>query len=161
MTSGAVLLPWAEALLLEWNAADPVSTKEIDRNEAIYAIQFNRNPFIDRPDFVQKVFQPELSPVPHQGFPTGLVMHQNIPNPFNPSTKLSFEMAADGNVRLKVYDAAGRLVATLVDEHRGAGSHEVTWDGRDDAGRMSSAGVYMYRLEAGNFIETKRMVLIK
>jgi hypothetical protein len=84
-----------------------------------------------------------------------------VPNPFNPSTKLSYEMAFAGHVRLKVYDPAGRLVTTLVNERRDAGLHEVIWDGRDHAGRMSSAGVYLYRLEVGDFIETKRMTLIK
>ncbi|MBU8869498.1 MAG: T9SS type A sorting domain-containing protein [Gemmatimonadales bacterium] len=84
-----------------------------------------------------------------------------VPNPFNPLTKLSFEMATPGNARLKIFDAAGRLVATLVDEHREAGRHQIVWDGRDGDGRMSSAGVYLYRLEADGFIEAKRMVLIK
>jgi flagellar hook assembly protein FlgD len=70
-------------------------------------------------------------------------------------------MAVPGYTRLKVYDAAGHLVVTLVDEYREAGGHQVIWDGRDHAGRMSSAGVYLYRLEAGSFSETKRMVLIK
>jgi len=84
-----------------------------------------------------------------------------IPNPFNPHTMLSFEMASVGHARLKVYDAAGRLVVVLVDESRGVGRHEVTWDGRDNAGRMSAAGVYLYRLELGGFSETKRMVLVK
>ena len=88
-------------------------------------------------------------------------LFQNHPNPFNSSTKLSFELGAAGKVRLKVYDAAGRLVATLVDEHRDAGPHEVFWDGRDTAGRMSSAGVYLYRLEADGEVETKRMLLMK
>ena len=84
-----------------------------------------------------------------------------VPNPFNPSTKLSFNMAAAGHAQLKVYDPAGRLVATLVNEHREAGLHEVIWDGLDHTGRMSSAGVYLYRLEVGDFIETKRMTLVK
>ncbi len=88
-------------------------------------------------------------------------LRQNTPNPFNPTTMLSFELAAAGHARLKVYDTAGSLVATLVDERRDAGSHEVIWDGRDNAGRISSAGVYLYRLEVGDFIETKRMTLVK
>ena len=56
---------------------------------------------------------------------------------------------------------AGRLVTTLVDGHRGSGGHAVIWDGRDDSGRMSAAGVYLYRLEAANDVETMRMVLVK
>ena len=63
--------------------------------------------------------------------------------------------------RLKVYDTAGRLVATLVDEHLADGLHEVVWDGRDAMGRMSSAGVYLYRVKTDGYSETKRMVVIK
>ena len=70
-------------------------------------------------------------------------------------------MAAVGHARLKVYDTAGRLVTTLINERRDAGLHEVVWDGRDHAGRISSAGVYLYRLEVGEFVETKRMTLVK
>lgn len=83
------------------------------------------------------------------------------PNPFNPQTTLSFELAEAGHARLTIFDAAGRLVTTLLDEHRDAGRHEVTWNGRDAAGRISSAGVYLYRLESGGVSETKRMLLVK
>jgi hypothetical protein len=91
----------------------------------------------------------------------GHKLHSCVPNPFNPSTLLSFEMAAAGHARLTVYDASGRLVATLVDGHRGAGRHQVTWSGRDHAGRMAPAGVYLYRFEVAGFHETKSMVLLK
>ena len=102
-----------------------------------------------------------VSPVPESPAILSFTLHEAVPNPFNPSTELSFEMAAPRHARLSVYNAAGRHVATLVDEHRDAGSYDVIWDGRDDAGRMSSAGVYLYRLEVGDFIETRRMTLIK
>ncbi len=84
-----------------------------------------------------------------------------VPNPFNPSTKLAFEMASAGHARLRVYDAAGRLVVTLVDEHRSEGQHQVIWNGRDESGRMASTGVYLYRFDTGHFVETKRMTLVK
>jgi len=84
-----------------------------------------------------------------------------VPNPFNPATELSFEMASPGQVRLKVYDAAGRLVVTLLDEQFNAGRYSVNWDGGDASGRMSAAGVYLYRLEVGEYTGTKRMTLIK
>lgn len=83
------------------------------------------------------------------------------PNPFNPSTTLAFELAAPGHARLRVYDAAGRLVATLVDENRGAGRHEIVWDGRDDGGRAVASGVYLYRLDSAAYGATRRMVLLK
>ncbi|MFT5232226.1 MAG: endonuclease I [Candidatus Krumholzibacteriia bacterium] len=161
MANGAVLEPWAEAMLLEWDAADPVSLKEIDRNDAVYDIQGNRNPFIDRPDFVFKVFQPELSAVPNPSVFASVVLHQNVPNPFNPSTVISYELESAGMVELQIYDVAGHLIKTL---HRGnltAGSHQETWFGRDNSGRTMATGVYFYRLEAGSEVETRRMLLAK
>ncbi len=161
MVSGANLLPWAEAMLLEWHAADPVSTKEIDRNEAVYAIQGNRNPFIDRPDFVIRVFQPELSPVPHPSYPAAVVLHQNVPNPFNPTTTISYELDTAGPVDLQVFDLAGRLVKTLHHGTESAGHHEKVWQGRDRLGRPVATGVYFYRLRADNEVQTRRMLLAK
>ena len=102
-----------------------------------------------------------VSGVRDSQLPTRTALLGAVPNPFNPATKLSFETSVAGHVRLKVFDAAGRLVATLVDEHRDAGRHDEIWTGKDSAGRMSAAGVYLYRLEIGDFIETKRMVLLK
>lgn len=161
MADGAVLKPWAEAMLLEWSAADPVSQKEIDRNEAIYAIQGNRNPFIDRPDFVSKVFQPELSAVPQPVLASLVVLHQNVPNPFNPSTAIRYDLAAPARVQVQVYDLAGHLIDTLEAGDEPAGRHELNWQGRDDEGRTVAAGVYFYRLRAGDEVQTRRMVLAK
>ncbi len=91
-----------------------------------------------------------------------LVLDQNVPNPFNPITKIAYDVANDAHVRLTVYDLSGRFVRSLVDEWEMALEYnEVIWDGRDSAGRMSSAGVYLYRLEAGGYVETLRMTLVK
>jgi hypothetical protein len=89
------------------------------------------------------------------------LLYAAVPNPFNPATEISFEMAASGHARLSVYDASGRLIRTLLDGQRDAGRHNVTWNGRDDTGRAASAGVYLYRFEAGNSVQTRRMTLIK
>ncbi|MDH4036476.1 MAG: T9SS type A sorting domain-containing protein [Candidatus Krumholzibacteria bacterium] len=88
-------------------------------------------------------------------------LHTNHPNPFNPSTTIRYELAAAGDVRLRVFDAAGRLVRTLVETSQGAGAHDVTFDGRDDAGRPMASGVYFYRLDAGTTTQTRKMVLLK
>ncbi len=86
--------------------------------------------------------------------------HQNYPNSFNPSTKISFTIPNVGTGLalsvLKVYDVLGNEVATLVDEHLEAGKYEVTFD----ASNLTS-GIYFYRLQAGSFIETKKMILLK
>jgi endonuclease I len=161
MADGAVLVPWAKAMLLEWNAADPVSTKEIDRNEAIYAIQHNRNPFIDRPDFVAKVFQPELSAVLPPALPGAVALFQNVPNPFNPATTISYELEQPAGVQLQVFDLGGRLVRTLIQGTEQAGRHEQVWQGRDQADRPVAAGVYFYRLRADDEVQTRRMLLVK
>ena len=90
---------------------------------------------------------------------TGLV--SAAPNPFNPSTKISFYLAEPAPVRVSVYDLAGRLVARLVDEHLETGEHSVTWHGTDLSGGRAASGVYFYRLTSGQLVDTKRMTLLK
>jgi len=86
---------------------------------------------------------------------------QCYPNPFNPSTTIGFTLGEAAHVRLAVYDVSGRLVRELMDDRRGAGLHSEIWDGTDRANRGVSSGVYFYRLEAGAFMETKKMVLLR
>ena len=86
---------------------------------------------------------------------------QCYPNPFNPATTIRFTLGEAVRVRLRIYDVSGRFVRELADGRRGAGQHSETWDGTDQAGRGVSSGVYFYRLEAGSFIETKKMVLAR
>ncbi len=84
------------------------------------------------------------------------------PNPFNPSTAISFDLADDGPVRLHVYDLSGRRLRTLLDGTVGAGSnHQVVWDGRDDAGNDLPSGVYFLSLRADSRMESMRLVLLK
>jgi len=89
------------------------------------------------------------------------LLYPSVPNPFNPSTLISFEMAGAGHASLKVYDVAGNLVRTLVDDERGAGRHSVTWDGRNESGWVAATGVYLYRFETGTSVQTRRMTLVK
>tara|TARA_Y100001935_G_scaffold223573_1_gene199125 strand:- start:23709 stop:26729 length:3021 start_codon:yes stop_codon:yes gene_type:complete len=88
--------------------------------------------------------------------PTHIVLNQNYPNPFNPSTNISYQLPEHGRVRLTVFDALGREIATLVNGLQNAGNHSVTFD----ASGLSS-GIYFYRLETGNFSTIKKMMLIK
>ena len=88
-------------------------------------------------------------------------LSQNYPNPFNPTTTIAFSVKTRGHVALNIYDAAGRLVRTLANEERGAGAHQVTWDGRDGNGTRVASGVYFYRLVSPGFSQTKKMVLLK
>ncbi len=88
--------------------------------------------------------------------PTSYLLSQNYPNPFNPTTKISFSLPKAGDVKLVVYDILGKEVATLVNDYRTAGTHQVEFN----ASNLAS-GVYLYRIEAGEFRDVKRMMLVK
>ncbi len=90
------------------------------------------------------------------GIPISFSLNQNYPNPFNPSTMIGFELPREQRVTLKIYDLLGREVAMALDEKMPAGIHRVEFDGSDLA-----SGVYFYILKAGDFADSKRMVLIK
>jgi hypothetical protein len=93
--------------------------------------------------------------------PSTYLLHQNSPNPFNPSTSIAFKLPDAVHVKLAVYNILGQKVITLVDEYLGHGSHSVSWDGRDSRGNSVGSGIYFYRLQTDEFIDTKRMVLLK
>lgn len=98
------------------------------------------------------------SPSPRPSF----VLHENSPNPFNPRTTIAFDMPSEQPVSLRVYDIAGRLVDTVLNEEQAAtGRNEVVWQGRDENGQEVPAGVYFYRLDAGAYSEAKRMTMVK
>ena len=102
--------------------------------------------------------------VPVDVKPTTFVnsLSQNYPNPFNPQTTITFTVKDRSPVVVKVFNVAGQLVRTLVNDQRAPGEvHTVTWDGRNNAGQQVSSGVYFYRLVANNFTQTRKMVLLK
>ena len=94
------------------------------------------------------------------GLPIAYALMQNYPNPFNPATTISFDLPVAGKVSLKIYDILGREVATLIDGHSSAGSFRAVWDAHTGAGVPVGSGVYFYRLQAGNFVQTKKLLLL-
>jgi len=85
----------------------------------------------------------------------------NYPNPFNPTTQISFSLPSDSYVTLEVYNIMGQRVTSLVNDYRQAGNYTVTWDGRNDAGSSVASGIYFYRIQAGDYSESKKMMLMK
>ena len=93
--------------------------------------------------------------------PETFTLHQNFPNPFNPITTLRYDLPSDGLVTLSIYDMLGREITQLVNTTQEAGFKSVQWDATDSIGRPVSAGVYLYKIQAGEFAQTKKMVLLK
>jgi hypothetical protein len=114
----------------------------------------------ENPIVVQVCMQVPVG-VPQTTPPVSFRLTQNVPNPFNPVTEIWFDVAEPGWVTLKVFDVVGRPVRTLADGWREPRRYEVVWDGRDDKGNHVASGVYLYKLEAPGYTETKKMVLTK
>ena len=103
----------------------------------------------------------EDSDISQNTLPAKTKLQGNFPNPFNPQTTIAFDLSHADHVSVDVYDLAGRLVRNLHSGVLAAGSHEVMWNGRGADGRMSAAGVYLFRLKTESVIDTRRMMLVK
>ena len=93
--------------------------------------------------------------------PKSFKLHQNFPNPFNPITTLRYDLPSNALVTLSIYDMLGREIIQLVSDNQQAGFKSIQWDATDSMGRPVSAGVYLYQINAGEFVQTKKMVLLK
>ena len=97
----------------------------------------------------------------NETFPQGFALEQNFPNPFNPVTTLRYDLPENSYVNVTVYDMLGRQVRTLVNTTQDAGFRSVIWNATNDYGKPVSAGIYLYQIQAGEFVQTKKMVLLK
>ena len=103
--------------------------------------------------------------VPTQVSPTTLpcvfALQQNYPNPFNAGTTIAYQLPSEEAVSLSIYDLSGQMIRQLVQEVQEEGAHSVHWDGRDDARIRVASGYYLYRLQAGGFHQTRKLLLLK
>lgn len=97
----------------------------------------------------------------NSGLPMTFAMAQNYPNPFNPTTEISFSLPTNQYVELDIFNVLGQKVRSLVNQDMAAGEHTVMWDGRNSGGATVSSGVYFYRIAAGDFTDTKKMMMLK
>ena len=93
--------------------------------------------------------------------PDGFAIHQNYPNPFNPTTTISYDLPKRSLVTIGIYNLLGKQIKTLVNQSQDAGNKIAVWNGTDDLGRQVSAGVYLYRIQAGEFTQTRKMLFLK
>ncbi|UCE05832.1 MAG: VWA domain-containing protein [bacterium] len=106
----------------------------------------------------------KVDPTKPVEIPKGFALHQNYPNPFNPTTTISYVLPTGKDryfVTLKIYDALGRLIKVLVEAYQASGSYKVIWDGTDINGRTVASGIYFYTIQAGDFRQTRKMVLMR
>ena len=89
------------------------------------------------------------------------MLHQNYPNPFNPRTNMRYDLPEEAFVDITIYDMFGNTVKTLVDKKKSSGFKSVQWNAKNNQGQPVSAGVYLYTIEAGEFRQTKKMILLK
>ncbi len=123
----------------------------------------------DSPDGMQTYAVTQTMDVPDEAaekdqptnLPEGYGLSQNYPNPFNPTTSIDYSIPTAQHVRMDIFNINGRKVRTLVDSYLGAGPHTVEWDGRNDRGTTVASGIYLYKLQAGDYSETRKMNFIK
>ena len=93
--------------------------------------------------------------------PDLFALHQNYPNPFNPLTQIKYDLPEDAMVTIQIFDLMGRNIRSLVNNTQSAGYHSVRWDATNQYGEPVSAGMYLYIIQAGDFRQTKKMLLLK
>ena len=93
--------------------------------------------------------------------PKVFAIHQNYPNPFNPVTTLRYDLPEDGLVDITIYDMLGNVVSNLINTNQSSGYKSIQWDATNNQGQPVSAGVYLYKIQAGDFVDTKKMILLK
>ena len=98
----------------------------------------------------------EINQLPH-----AFNLYNNYPNPFNPVTTLRYDLPEDALVNITIYDIMGRIVKTLINSQQNAGFKSIQWNATNDAGSPLSAGLYLYKIQADNFVQTRKMVLLK
>ena len=103
----------------------------------------------------------EIRRKPAGALPTRFALHANYPNPFNPTTSIQFDLPSACHVTLDIFNIAGQKVATIIDRSYEAGIHTVEWNGRSSAGQQAASGIYLYRIVADDFIQTRKMMLLK
>ena len=96
-----------------------------------------------------------------QAVPDAFALYANYPNPFNPTTTIRYDLKESVDVKLEIYNVLGEKVRTLVNAREAAGRKKVVWDGRNDRGQVVSSGIYIYRLQAGDFVQSRKMMLLK
>jgi len=145
------------------NTLDPLlSALNLEEAELYWFVESTDGEYTVSSDTGQFVLSMEaLNTIDGANIPEVFALHQNYPNPFNPVTTLRYDLPEDALVNITIYDMIGRQVSTLVSSQQTAGYKSVRWNATNDNGAPVSAGLYLYTIQAGEFRQTKKMVLLK
>ena len=150
--------PIVEVSPYEW--AVLMSNLELERWTLEYTVQASDEEYTIETEG-EFVFKNNTLSVGNDIIPLSFRLHQNYPNPFNPITTLNYSLPSSIKVQLTIYDMMGEVVKTLIEEHQNHGYKSVQWDATNNQGEPVSAGVYLYKIQAGNFTDTKKMIFLK
>ena len=128
------------------------SVSATDGKDTVKVTGDDRVLFVNRYDYLS---------IAAEGIPLEFALHENYPNPFNPTTTLRFDLPEVSDITLTIYNMLGQKVRTFDYQNTSAGYHSVTWDATNDLGQQVGAGVYLYQLQAKDFVKTRKMVLLK
>ncbi|MCH8288446.1 MAG: T9SS type A sorting domain-containing protein [Candidatus Marinimicrobia bacterium] len=131
--------------------------------DVAYTYYVTATDFANQEGLSSNVVNPALTGIDwyNTGIPEVYALDQNYPNPFNPTTRIEYQIPNSGSVSLKIYNLKGELISTLVDEEMTAGYHSVTWNGLTSSGAPISSGVYLYRIQANDFVQVRKMIMMK
>ena len=155
--SGAVIVPGDHANSYLWQKVNngempPGNNPDLNTNEINLIAQWIDEGALENP---------ALEIYNNAQIPKEYILNQNYPNPFNPVTTLRYDLPEQSDVTITIYNMLGRKVKTLVNPTQDAGFKSMIWDATNDYGKPVSAGVYLYQIQAGEFVQTKKMVLLK
>jgi hypothetical protein len=147
--------------VIEWNQDYPwIHLEHISNRNNVWYTGFGH---LYAYHFLQSTY-PEInlhSMNPNEPIPEQIVIHQNYPNPFNPTTQIRYDLPEDALVNITIYDLMGRSIKSLVNSNQTVGYRTIQWDATNDRNEPVSAGLYLFTIQAGEFSQTKKMVLLK
>ena len=140
---------------LTFNVSDNFSDETV---VSITRLRWNEGPDMENPASMTVSYALAID---SELLPDKFALHQNYPNPFNPVTRINYDLPEQGKVSIIIYDMLGRRVRTLIQRMEEPGYRAALWNATNDHGKPVSAGIYIYQIQTGEFIQTRKMILLK
>jgi hypothetical protein len=151
---------WTDLVTLNFNKINSIVIPKIEwkTDSPFWSIYDGDNKTLWDTDFFNSVtiIEDDIEDTPKD-----YQLSQNYPNPFNPVTTLKYALPQSGDVKIIIYDISGSKITELVNGQQSAGNYEVTWDGKNDFGSSVVSGTYIYRIQAGEYVQSRKMILLK